>query len=125
MPKLLTKTLAIGIFRVFTNIPVTNVLVKGCCTKKHMTHISHLTNIPTANVLIKGGCIKKCFLCIVVGNTNTTIAKNTTKISNLKDQIDINTDLTHWDVSHASDAQKAFFNAATYNGVLSLTYFGK
>jgi tRNA A37 methylthiotransferase MiaB len=42
----------------------TNVLVKGCCTKKHMTHISHLTNIPTANVLIKGGCIKKCFLCI-------------------------------------------------------------
>jgi surface protein len=51
-------------FRHLTNIPVTNVLVKGCCTKKHMTHISHLTNIPTANVLIKGGCIKKCFLCI-------------------------------------------------------------
>jgi hypothetical protein len=53
----------------------------------------------------------------VVGNTNTTIAKNTTKISNLKDQIDINTDLTHWDVSHASDAQKAFFNATTFNQV--------
>jgi hypothetical protein len=35
--------------------------------------------------------------------------------SNLKDQIDIKTDLTHWDVSHASDAQKAFFNAATFN----------
>jgi hypothetical protein len=39
----------------------------------------------------------------------------TTTISNLKDQIDIKTDLTHWDVSHASDAQKAFFNAATFN----------
>jgi hypothetical protein len=25
------------------------------------------------------------------------------------------TDLTHWDVSHASDAQKAFFNATTFN----------
>jgi hypothetical protein len=36
----------------------------------------------------------------VTGNTNTTIAKNTTKISNLKELIDINTDLTHWDVSH-------------------------
>jgi hypothetical protein len=23
--------------RHLTNIPVTNVLVKGCCTKKHMT----------------------------------------------------------------------------------------
>jgi surface protein len=28
---------------------------------------------------------------------------------------DIKTDLTHWDVSHASDAQKAFFNATTFN----------
>jgi hypothetical protein len=44
----------------------------------------------------------------VTGNTNTTIAKNTTKISNLKELIDINTDLTHWDVSYVSDASRAF-----------------
>jgi hypothetical protein len=28
------------------NTPATNVLVKGLCVKKHMTHISHITNIP-------------------------------------------------------------------------------
>jgi hypothetical protein len=52
----------------------------------------------------------------VAGNTNTTIAKNTTKISNLKELVNINgigsdVDLTHWDVSHVSDAHKAFYSA--------------
>jgi surface protein len=58
------------------------------CARKHIRHIRHLTNIPTTNVLIKDGC-------------GMNIAKNTTKISNLKELIDIKTDLTHWDVSHA------------------------
>jgi hypothetical protein len=43
------------------NLPVTNVLVKGLCAKKHMTHIGHLTNIPIINVLIKGGCVLYVF----------------------------------------------------------------
>ncbi|VVH58504.1 Chitinase (EC, partial [uncultured Gammaproteobacteria bacterium] len=56
----------------------------------------------------------------VAGNTNTTIAKNTTKISNLKELVNINgigsdVDLTHWDVSHVSDAHKAFYSATTFN----------
>ncbi len=56
----------------------------------------------------------------VTGNTNTTIAKNTTKISNLKELVNINgigsdVDLTHWDVSHVSDAHKAFYSATTFN----------
>ena len=55
----------------------------------------------------------------VTGNTNTTIAKNTTKISNLKELIDINTDLTHWDVSHVSDAYKTFYSATTFNQDIS------
>jgi hypothetical protein len=59
------------------------------------------TKLPLAIKLVNKSVV------YVVGNTNTTIAKNTTTISNLKDQIDIKTDLTHWDVSHASDAQKA------------------
>jgi hypothetical protein len=92
------------------NIPITNILVKGTCARKHIRHIRHLTNIPTTNVLIKDGCGMKHIrhkhsnvgitvaantFTDVVGNTNTTIAKNTTTISNLKDQIDIKTDLTH------------------------------
>jgi hypothetical protein len=32
----------------------TNVLIKGICATKHPIHISYLTNIPTTNVLVKG-----------------------------------------------------------------------
>jgi hydroxymethylpyrimidine/phosphomethylpyrimidine kinase len=52
MPKSLTKTLA-------TNIPIANILVKLDSEIKHRRHISHLTNIPTTNVLIKGGYMFK------------------------------------------------------------------
>ncbi|SHN92361.1 BspA family leucine-rich repeat surface protein, partial [bacterium endosymbiont of Bathymodiolus sp. 5 South] len=56
----------------------------------------------------------------IADNANVTITKNTTKISNLKESVDIDgkgsdVDLTHWDVSHVTDARKAFFNAAAFN----------
>ncbi len=56
----------------------------------------------------------------VAGNTNVAIVKNTTKISNLKELVNINgigsdVDLTHWDVSHVSDASQAFYKATTFN----------
>ena len=56
----------------------------------------------------------------IVGNTNTAIAKNTTKISDLKDQVDIDGSgfdvvLTSWNVSHVSDASKAFYNTPSFN----------
>ena len=56
----------------------------------------------------------------IAGNTNTTTTKNTTKISNLKDQVDIDGNdidavLTSWNVSHVSDASKAFYNARSFN----------
>jgi hypothetical protein len=35
--------------------------------------------------------------------------------ANILDQIDINTDLTHWDVSYVSDASRAFYNTTTFN----------
>jgi hypothetical protein len=47
----------------------------------------------------------------IVGNANTAIAKNTTQIIYLEKQVDIDgngsdVDLTHWDVSHVSDASQ-------------------
>jgi hypothetical protein len=79
--------------------------------------VSHIANIPIANVLVKRGA--NTFVDIV-GNTNTAIAKNTTKISDLKDQVDIDGSgfdvvLTSWNVSHVSDASKAFYNTPSFN----------
>jgi hypothetical protein len=37
-------------------------LVESVCARKHIRHISHLTNIPTTNVLVKGGCAKNDIL---------------------------------------------------------------
>jgi hypothetical protein len=76
----------------FANIPITNILVKGNCPIKHPRHASRLANIPTANVLVKGTGFPKFYL---------------------KKQVDIDgngsdVDLTHWDVSHVSDASRAF-----------------
>jgi surface protein len=131
-------------------IPITNILVKGGCALKHPGHISHIANIPIVNVLVKRECVIKCFARItymgyiptrpslggqhsnvaitvlantfvdIVGNTNTAIAKNTTKISDLKDQVDIDGSgfdvvLTSWNVSHVSDASKAFYNTPSFN----------
>ncbi|OJA03183.1 BspA family leucine-rich repeat surface protein, partial [Bathymodiolus thermophilus thioautotrophic gill symbiont] len=55
-----------------------------------------------------------------VGNANTVITKNTTKLEDLKRQVDIDgsgsdTDLTNWNVSHASNAFDAFYKAYHFN----------
>jgi hypothetical protein len=84
---------------------------------KHRLHIRHFANIPTTNILVKDIGVPKHSMCInvaitvaansftdVAGNTNTTIAKNTTKISNLKELIDIKTDLTHWGAPPSASA---------------------
>jgi hypothetical protein len=52
----------------------------------------------------------------IAGNANVAITKNITQINTLKDLVDIDgkgsdVDLTHWDVSHVSNANKAFVNA--------------
>jgi surface protein len=56
----------------------------------------------------------------VSANANTVTTKNTTRINYLKnlDDIDGNgtdVDLTHWDVSHASNTNRAFSNAYAFN----------
>ncbi|CAB5503515.1 BspA family leucine-rich repeat surface protein, partial [Bathymodiolus thermophilus thioautotrophic gill symbiont] len=56
----------------------------------------------------------------IAGNTNATLTSNTTTISNLKNWFNINSsssdvDLTHWDVSYASDASYAFYRATTFD----------
>jgi hypothetical protein len=48
---------------------------------------------------------------------HTATTKNITRISYLKNLVDIDgkdsdVDLTHWDVSHASNANRAFSNAS-------------
>jgi hypothetical protein len=53
-------------------------------------------------------------------NTNTIIITNTTNIIDLKKWVDIDgngsdADLTGWDVSHITDASRAFFDATTFN----------
>ncbi|WP_337925539.1 BspA family leucine-rich repeat surface protein [Bathymodiolus thermophilus thioautotrophic gill symbiont] len=58
------------------------------------------------------------------GNANTTIAKNATKLDNLKAHIDIDgsgsdTDVTNWDVSYVSNALKAFQSASHFNQNIS------
>ncbi len=60
----------------------------------------------------------------IVGNANTAITKNTTQIIYLKKQVDINgngsdVDLTHWDVSHVSDASRAFAGLTAFNQDIS------
>ncbi|VVH64620.1 Chitinase (EC, partial [uncultured Gammaproteobacteria bacterium] len=59
-------------------------------------------------------------LHIVANNTNTTIITNTANIIDLKKWVDIDgngsdADLTSWDVSHVTDASRAFFDATTFN----------
>ena len=60
----------------------------------------------------------------VAGNTNVVITKNMTQINNLTSQVNINNtnsdvDLTHWDVTHVSNASRAFFNIVTFNQDIS------
>ncbi|VVM18674.1 Chitinase (EC [uncultured Gammaproteobacteria bacterium] len=55
----------------------------------------------------------------IAGNANVAITKNITQINTLKDLVDIDgkgsdVDLTHWDVSHVSNANKAFVNALKF-----------
>jgi hypothetical protein len=50
---------------------------------------------------------------------NCAIGNNITQINTLKDLVDIDgkgsdVDLTHWDVSHVSNANKAFVNALKF-----------
>src|SRR5690625_6097988 len=37
--------------------PRRQILIKGCCTIKHMHHLEDMPRVPTTNVLIKGLCI--------------------------------------------------------------------
>jgi hypothetical protein len=82
------------------------------CIVKHIRHSTHLANIPTVNILIKGVCVikhpRQNTLTDVSANANTATTKNTTRINYLKNLVDIDgngtdVDLTHWDVSHASN----------------------
>jgi hypothetical protein len=57
----------------------------------------------------------------------TIIITNTTNIIDLKKWVDIDgngsdADLTGWDVSHVTDASRAFFDATTFNVVTLLTF---
>jgi surface protein len=54
--------------------------------------------------LVKGICVKKHIRHI---SYFTNIPTANVLISDV--------DLTHWDVSHVTDARKAFFNAAAFN----------
>jgi surface protein len=56
----------------------------------------------------------------IAGNANVAITKNITQINTLKDLVDIDgkgsdVDLTHWDVSHVSNTNKAFVSALKFD----------
>jgi surface protein len=92
-------------------LPATNVLVKGLCAKKHMTHIGHLTNIPITNVLIKGSCIKKCSACADAFNQNIgnwNVSNVTTMDSMFWAATAFNQDIGNWDISSLTNATDMF-----------------
>ncbi|SGZ64586.1 Chitinase [Bathymodiolus thermophilus thioautotrophic gill symbiont] len=56
----------------------------------------------------------------IAGNANAVVVRNITQISYLKNKIDIDgvtahADLTNWNVSHVSNANRAFSNTHTFN----------
>jgi hypothetical protein len=79
--------------------------------------ISSILNVPSLIALLKLNVIVLAAASMPPLPSNLT---NQVSIDNKGSDVD----LTHWDVTHVSNASRAFFNATSFNQDIS-TYFGE